>query len=103
MDVKPEPEKVVSSIVSIELGMVIEVRLLQPANAIKPILVTELGIITDVSSSHWLNADEPILVTELGILMDVILVTAQILLGNVCTLFPMLKVVNLLHPLKGEG
>lgn len=74
MDVKPEPEKVDSSIVSIELGKVIEVRLEQPVNADEPILVTELGIITDVSSSQPLNADEPILVTELGILMDVILV-----------------------------
>lgn len=97
MDVKPEPEKVDPSIVSIELGKVIEVRLVQPLNAYKPILVTELGIITDVSSSQPLNADEPILVTELGILMDVILVSAQILPGNVCTLFPMLKVVNLLQ------
>lgn len=74
MDVKPDSRKVPPSIVSIELGKVIEVRLEQPVNADEPILVTELGIITDVSSSQPRNADEPILVTELGILMDVILV-----------------------------
>ena len=48
-DVKPlQPEKVESSILVTEFGIVIDVKLLQPSKTCVSILVTEFEIVTDV-------------------------------------------------------
>ena len=47
-----------------ELGMVTEVRLLQPWKAELPMLVTELGMVTEVKSKQYMKAPPPIRMTE---------------------------------------
>ena len=51
-----------------ELGIVTEVRLLQPKNANSPILLTDSGMVTEVRLLHSENANSPILITDSGIL-----------------------------------
>ena len=48
-----------------ELGIVISVRLTQPAKACSPMVVTELGMEMFVSPRHTANALSPMVVTEL--------------------------------------
>ena len=52
------------------LGMVIEVRLLQPSNALSPIEVTLLGIVMEVRLRQFLNAMNPIEVTPSGMVIE---------------------------------
>ena len=49
-----------------ELGMVREVRPLQPKKAPPPMLVTELGMVTELRPLQPKKASSPMLVTELG-------------------------------------
>ena len=53
------------------LGIVIDVKPVQPSNASEPILVTESDILIDSKLVQKSNALLPILVTELGIVIDV--------------------------------
>jgi hypothetical protein len=47
-----QPSKALVPISVTELGILIEVRLLQPVNAVSPIEVTVLGISIDCNSEH---------------------------------------------------
>ena len=47
-----------------ELGIVTDVKPLQPRKALLPMLVTELGIVTDVKPVQKEKANSPMLVTE---------------------------------------
>ena len=51
------------------LGMVIEVRLMQPSKASFPMLVTPLGIVIEVRPLQPLKAATPMLVTLLGMIV----------------------------------
>lgn len=50
------------------MGMVTEVKPVQPAKAQTPIVVTELPMLTEVRPVHLEKASSPIVVTELGML-----------------------------------
>ena len=54
-----------------ELGILIDVKALQPSKADDPMLVTELGILIDVKALQPEKAPDSMLVTELEILMDI--------------------------------
>ena len=52
------------------MGIVTDVRPLQPLKALSPMLVTELGIVTEVRP-QYMKACVPMLVTELGMVTKV--------------------------------
>ena len=66
IEVRPQFQKAASSIVVTELGMDIDVRLLQPTNALFPMIVTVLGIIV-----FW----QPVI----NLLVDVSIMALQLL------------------------
>ena len=53
------------------LGIVIEVKAIQPANALFPMLVTLFGIVIEVKPVQSANALFPMLVTLFGIVIEV--------------------------------
>jgi len=73
MEVRPlQPWNALAPILVTDNGICMEVRVEQPWNALSAILVIESGSITEVSPEQFWNAFDPILMTELGIVMEVI-------------------------------
>ena len=67
-----QPLNAPAPILVTELGIVMEVRLVQVANALMLIKVNEafVGNVTEVRAVQFRNACEPILVTEFGIVIE---------------------------------
>ena len=71
-EVKPlQPWKAYSPMLVTLLPIVTEVKPVQPEKALPPMLVTLLGIVTEVKPVHFQKAELPMLSTLLGIIIDV--------------------------------
>ena len=69
IEVREVPQKALVPIVVTELGMVIEVRFVQPLNPLR--YFTEFGIFTEVRLVQFAKAPSLISVTEFGIVIEV--------------------------------
>lgn len=63
--------KTLSPMLDTLLGIVMEVRLLQPENAKRPMLVTLLGIVIKDKPLQYLKAEPPMLFTLEGMVIEV--------------------------------